>query len=127
MAFLVQTRGVRSALQSIQADVEDRSRYARRLIGTHSVQRLRAGDTLVNVDTGKMRDSFTYKVARGNNRIDIFNSATSPRGFRYPILIERRYRGAERTLNRSRTRIVNSTLRDLNRPVRRGRLPYERA
>ena len=102
---LIQTPGVRVALQRIQADVDDRTRDARRFIGFEATERIRSRSSLVNVDTGHMRRSFKFKVAKGNNRIDIFNTATSSKGFRYPLLIEKRFRGVERTIQRDRRRI----------------------
>ena len=126
--YLIQTPGIRSALQSIQADVDSRTHTARRLIGDEAVRTIRKpGTSKVNVDTGTMRSSFFFTVSRGNNRIDIFNRARSRKGFRYPILIERRYRGVERTLTANRSRIAARARRDLERytdtPPRR--LPYE--
>ena len=117
---IIQTPDLRSALQAIQKDVDNRSRDARRLIGAESVRKLRSTSvSRVNVDTGKMRRSFFFKVARGNNRIDIINTARSPSGFRYPVLIERRYGGAARTLRAERTSIARRTQRALDR----GRVP----
>ena len=126
--YLVQTPSVRSALQSIQEGVDSRVRTARRLIGDEAVRTLRTPSTSrVNVDTGTMRSSFQFKAARNNNRIDIFNRARSRNGFRYPILVERRYGGVAKTLRANRGRIVRRVPPDRERysdtPPRR--LPYE--
>ena len=103
---IIQTPNLRAALQSIQRDVDDRSRKARVGIARESVNALRSSRSLVNVDTGKMKRGFRASVARGNNRIDIVNSVRSARGFRYPIVVERRYRGVERTLRARSSEIV---------------------
>ena len=117
---LIQTPAIRTALQRIQKDVDNQTRDARRLIGSESVAKLRAPSTsLVNVDTGLMRRSYKFKVAHGNNRIDIFNTATSKKGFRYPIYIEKQFRGVRRTLTTQRRSIV----RNVNRRLGYGRVP----
>ena len=124
--YLIQTSSLRRALQGIQAEVDSKTRQARRIIGNESVTMLRSTQSsLVNVDTGLMRRSFRFKVARGNNRIDIFNLARSNKGFRYPILIERRYGGARATIIANRRRIIRYSNLELARPERTGRYRNE--
>ena len=123
---LIQTPALRQAIQRLQNDVNERTRDARRLTGSTACDRLRQPRTSkVNVDTGLMRRSFEFKVARGNNRIDILNDRTSPRGFPVAAHIERRYGGAARTLRQQRSSIVREVNRRLTRRVP-SRLRFER-
>ena len=123
---LTQTPNTRSALQAIQNDVNNRSRDARRLIGSEAVAKLRAPSTSqVNVDTGLMRRSYLSKVAGGNNRIDIFNTARSKNGFHYPLHVEKKYGGVARTLRTQRRSIVRNVERRLKRKVPSGRMRNE--
>ena len=123
---LIQTPTLRRSLQRIQTDVDNATRDARRLIGTTACDRLRNPATSrVNVDTGLMRSRYEFKVARGNNRIDILNDRTSPRGFPVAAHIERTYGGAARTLRQQRTSITREVNRRLQRRVP-NRLRFER-
>ena len=129
--FIIQSPGIGEAIRGIQERVDDKTRRARRLIGSHSVQTLwnatpvRGSREGMRVDTGLMRKEYRFKVAQGNNRIIIFNRAVSKKGFRYPQLIEHRYKSVQRTLERRQTLIASKVRTDLRRPPRSGRLPGE--
>ena len=124
---LIQTPAVRRALQSIQADVKSKTRDARRVIGNESWAKLiNPSTSRVNVDTGHMQRSYKWKVASGNNRIDIFNTATSKKGFRYPLFVEKRYgQGTARTLRTHRGTIARNTRRRLTRRVPQSKMGGE--
>ena len=72
-----------------------------------------------------MRRSYLFKVAGGNNRIDIFNTARSKNGFHYPLHVEKKYGGVARTLRTQRRSIVRNVERRLKRKVPSGRMRNE--
>ena len=94
---IIQTPNLRSALQSIQRDVDERVDSARVDIGEQSVKALKAS-RLVNSDTGRMKRGFGSKVV--GKEVEITNSVE------YAKYVERRYRGVERTLRARRSEIV---------------------
>ena len=114
----IDTPQIRKALQSIQQEVNTNTLDARRLIGNQSYLKLIDPSTsLVNVKTGHMRRSYAWRV-NGSKQVEILNTATSKKGFRYPQLVEKRYgQGTARTIQRNRGVIVRNTNRLLKRPV----------
>ena len=107
------TAGIRSAFKAIRTAVDEQGEYANRLIGAEAVSKLRSPRlSRVNVDTGSMREGYRFRV-NSPTRIDIYNVAMSKKGFKYPILIEKKYGGAAKTLREHRTSIVRNTNRRL--------------
>lgn len=126
MAVTITTPGVSSALRQIAKQVDGNVRVARSWIGHHSVAALRSpSSSLVNVDTGKMRRSFVYSLQQG--RIEIGNTARSPQGYPYPVIIERRFRGVQRTLIRNRRRIARQAQKAVDAGFRENRGAYRRS
>lgn len=130
MAVSVTTPGLRRALRGIEEEVRDRSRVAASHIGAQSVAVLRSSATFRTggkgeYDTGRQMRSYVYALT--GNRVQIGNSATSPRGFSYPQLNERRYRVAEKAIRRNRSRIVRFANQALKAGLREHRGTYRRA
>jgi len=119
--YRVTTPGLRRALARVQRQVDERSRLARRAVGAAAVERLRSGDSLVNVDTGLMRRSFRFRVPRGRRTVEIYNTARSEGGYPYAKIVESRYRGAERTVSANRRLIAREARRAVERGSRAGR------
>ena len=112
---VIEGRGVTTQIASLKREVNARTRASRRYIGTEVVAALQSTNrTLVNVDTGLMRDNFRFRAPNSSRRVDILNRAQSRGGYFYPQKIEREYRGIARTIRRERSTIVsnvNSRLR----------------
>ena len=111
--FQIKTPGLRGALASVQSGLAQNTMDARRIAGDQVVQRLRgeADRSFMNRDTGTMRRNYFFKATQ--NQIEIHNKARSGArkrgtggGFPYPIVIEKRFKAAERTILKHKGRIV---------------------
>ena len=125
--YAIRTPQLRRALASVQEEVGSKTRLASRLIGDGAVSELRSPSaSLVNVDTGRMRRGFRFRV-RGAGPIEILNTARSPKGFPYARVVEERYGGAARTVRKRKQSIARAAERGLQRHADRnpGRFPGE--
>ena len=118
-AFDINTAGTRRAIANIQAEIDVVRSRALDFMGDEAVSHLAAPSSEVNVDTGRMRRSYDYRLTP--RTVVMTNSATSPQGYPYPVLIERIYGGVARTLTRDRRSIVRNVNRRLERASGRSR------
>jgi len=108
------------ALQAVRIQVGRSATVAAPAVGSTAVEYLRAEPPPIQrVATGLMRRSWTWSLrGRARNIVSIGNTARSSRNRPYPILIERRYHVAQRTVDKHLPQIVAAAAADITDGIR---------
>lgn len=113
----INTTGIRSALRGIDRAVNSTLDASVDAIGEAVVDELSTSN-LINRRSGLMARSWGYR-RRGRRQVVPTNSARSPQGFPYPVVVEARFGGVERTLRTRRRNIARQAQRNLARNLAR--------